>query len=60
MANQDDIKFHSDRAMVELDYALKASSIVAANAHLGLSELHLQRMRSLTGGDASATLVHGH
>ncbi len=48
MANQDDIKFHSDRAMAELDRALGAGSTVAAEAHLKLSALHLERMRTLS------------
>lgn len=48
MAHQDEIKFHSDRAMMELDLALSAASVSAAKAHFSLSALHLDRMRSLS------------
>jgi hypothetical protein len=44
---QDDIKFHSDRAMNELDLASRAIDMRAAEAHLRLSALHLERMRQL-------------
>jgi hypothetical protein len=47
MENRDDMKFHSDRAMAELDQALSAASHTAAEAHLKLSALHLERMRAL-------------
>ncbi len=43
----DQISFHSERAMAELDQALRASSVMAARAHFDLSALHLQRMQSL-------------
>jgi hypothetical protein len=43
----EDIDFHSERAMAELDRALGASCIQAAQAHFGLSALHLDRMQSL-------------
>lgn len=33
--------------MAEFDQALRASSIRAAQAHFGLSALHLERMRRL-------------
>jgi hypothetical protein len=45
---QDEIKFHSDRAMSELDLASRAADLRAAEAHLRLSALHLERMRQLT------------
>lgn len=45
---QDDIRFHSERAMTELDRALCAASRAAARAHFDLSALHLQRMQSLS------------
>jgi hypothetical protein len=44
---QDEIKFHSDRAMSELDLAAHSAVPAAARAHLGLSALHLDRMRKL-------------
>lgn len=43
----EDIDFHSERAMAELDRALSASCIQVAQAHFGLSALHLDRMQSL-------------
>ncbi len=43
----EDIDFHSERAMAELDRALGANCIQAAQAHFGLSALHLDRMQSL-------------
>jgi hypothetical protein len=47
MASKDDIQFHSERAMAELDRALSASSAAAAQAHFSLSALHLQRMQAV-------------
>ena len=46
---QDQIDYHSKRAMKELDLGLMAVSIPAARAHLKLSSLHLQRARELSG-----------
>jgi hypothetical protein len=43
----EDISFHSRRAMAELDRALAARSEAAAKAHFALSSLHLERMRNL-------------
>ena len=45
----DEVKFHSDRAMAELDLAARSADLHAARAHLRLSELHVQRMRVLSG-----------
>lgn len=42
-----DLAFHTERAMAELDMALRASTNRAAQAHFGLSALHLDRMRLL-------------
>ncbi|MEA3049603.1 MAG: hypothetical protein QOG84_1439 [Sphingomonadales bacterium] len=50
---QDEIKFHSDRAMSELDMASRSADMRAAEAHLRLSALHLERMRRLTETVAS-------
>jgi hypothetical protein len=44
---EDNLQFHSDRAMAELDLALRCSDSRAAKAHFGLSALHLDRMRAL-------------
>jgi len=48
MSIQDRISHHVDRAFEELDRARAAASPEAAIAHLGLSELHLGRMRELS------------
>lgn len=45
---KDEVKFHSDRAMAEIDLAAKAADLHAAKAHLQLSELHVQRIRALS------------
>lgn len=49
MDGRDDIQFHSDRAMAELDMALRAGCVHAARAHFSLSALHLDKMRALGG-----------
>lgn len=48
MSRQDRISHHVDRAFEELDRARSAKSPEAAIAHLGLSELHLGRLRELS------------
>lgn len=48
MSRQDRISHHVDRAFEELDRARSAKSPEAAIAHLGLSELHLGRMKALS------------
>ena len=48
----DQIKFHSERAAAELDLAMRASHKRAAEAHFGLSELHIQRLGRLIGPGA--------
>ncbi len=47
MAREDHIRHHVDRAFEELDRARSAASPEAAIAHLGLSELHLGRMKEI-------------
>jgi hypothetical protein len=42
-----DIEFHSQRALAELDLARSAASAVAAEAHLRLSRLHTEKLRTL-------------
>jgi hypothetical protein len=44
----DEIKFHTDRAMSEIALAARCADRRAADAHLNLSALHLERMRELT------------
>lgn len=49
MTVEEQIRYHSDRAMRELDQGLVAQSSAAARAHLQLSSLHLSKMRDLHG-----------
>jgi hypothetical protein len=48
MTRNDRIRHHADRAMEELDLARAAENVEAAIAHLGLSELHLGRMKAIS------------
>ncbi len=59
MAHPDDIRFHCERASTELERARSAVTAAAAEAHLTLSALHLEKMRALSGGPGSAP-VHAH
>ena len=45
--DDDDISYHSGRAMAELDQARRCPDAHAARCHLELAERHLDRMRSL-------------
>lgn len=54
MAREDRIKLHADRARDELDLARTARSHNAAQAHLALSALHLDRLRTLAAPQAVA------
>lgn len=56
----EDLQFHSERAMAELDMALRAGHEGAARAHFGLSSLHLERMRALKAAIAQGPLAHAH
>ncbi|SMF61142.1 hypothetical protein [Allosphingosinicella indica] len=47
--DQDDIDYHSKRAISELDKGLICQSMEAARAHLRLSSLHFERVRELSG-----------
>lgn len=60
MTTDELIDMHADRAMAELDQALSAASIPAAQAHYTLSSLHLDRMRSLRESRPVASGVRGH
>jgi len=53
---QDEVKFHSDRAMAEIELASRSVDPSAAEAHLRLSSLHLDRVRALSraGGSSSS------
>jgi hypothetical protein len=50
----DEIKIHSDRAMAELDLAIRAGNARAARAHMALSALHLERLRDLSQAPAAS------
>lgn len=43
----DEISYHSSRALAELDQARRCSDVQVARCHLQLAEQHLDRMRSL-------------
>jgi hypothetical protein len=43
----DEIKYHGDRAMAEIELAVRAVSPQAARSHLSLCALHLERLRRL-------------
>ncbi|HYE26693.1 MAG TPA: hypothetical protein VEA61_00435 [Allosphingosinicella sp.] len=43
----DEIGYHSSRALAELDQARRCRDVHAARCHLQLAEQHLERMRSL-------------
>ena len=51
--DQQDIDYHSKRAVAELDRGLVSQSIEAARAHLRLSSLHFDRARELSGTHCS-------
>jgi hypothetical protein len=53
--DQDDIDYHSKRAVSELDRGLISQSMEAARAHLRLSSLHFERARELSGRLYSST-----
>jgi hypothetical protein len=47
MALQNEIDFHAQRALEELECARAATNEAVAQAHLDLAELHLTRIRML-------------
>ena len=49
MSVEEEVAYHSERAMRELDLGLVARPMAAARAHLGLSSLHLEKVRALQG-----------
>jgi hypothetical protein len=57
MIMSDPVKIHSERAMTELDLAVRAEHAVAARAHLALSVLHLERMREFCERQSPAPLI---
>jgi len=47
MLADEDREYHTERAREELDSAYRAESSVAADAHMKLSSLHMQRLQAL-------------
>ncbi len=50
----DEISYHSSRALAELDRARECVDVHAAQCHLRLAEQHLDRMRSLCRARAAS------
>ena len=48
MSRDDEIDVHTERALDEIDRATSATNLAAAHAHLGLSELHFDKVRELS------------
>ncbi len=46
----EEISYHSSRALAELDQARRCADVHAARCHLQLAEQHLDRMRLLCRG----------
>ncbi|HEX8214259.1 MAG TPA: hypothetical protein VF582_02175 [Allosphingosinicella sp.] len=60
MIDDEDRKYHTERARAELDMANRAERSDVASAHLLLSSLHMQRARAAAQAAASALPVRGH
>jgi hypothetical protein len=50
----EEISYHSNRALAELDQARRCPDANAARCHLQLAEQHLDRMRLLARGAAES------
>jgi len=50
----EEISYHSSRALAELDQARRCADAHAARCHLQLAEQHLDRMRTLCRAAAAA------
>ena len=50
----DEISYHSSRALAELDSARRCADVHAARCHLQLAEQHLDRMRTLCRAAAAS------
>ena len=50
MSETDQLRIHEERATAELERALSAATVPAAQAHLALSQLHAEKLRSLGTG----------
>ena len=53
----EEISYHSSRALAELDQARRCADVHAARCHLQLAEQHLDRMRTLCRAAAIADPV---
>ena len=58
MTRDDEIDVHTDRALDEIDRATSATSLAAAHAHLGLSELHFDKVRELSEAPENRPSLH--
>jgi hypothetical protein len=47
MAIAQDREYHRQRAQAELDWAYRAENRLAAESHMRLSAMHMERMRKL-------------
>ena len=45
MLSEEDLEYHQQRALAELDQANRAERHVAAEAHMALAGLHMDRIR---------------
>jgi hypothetical protein len=53
----EEISYHSSRALAELDQARQCPDVHAARCHLQLAEQHLDRMRALARAAAASDPV---
>ena len=51
--------YHRERARTELDQAYRATHLMAAEAHMRLSALHMSRLREMDAGDSAAGMPAG-
>lgn len=49
MVEEEDLKYHSERALRELQLGLTAPSTSVARSHLQLSSLHMKRVVEMRG-----------
>lgn len=57
MFDREEFEHHQERARIELDLGFRSEDQRVAEAHIGLSALHMQRMKELDeacGGSAPA------
>ena len=59
MSQQDRIDLHAGRALEELERARRAACQEAVMAHLALSQLHLDAVRSLGGPGSDGVRLAG-